>query len=252
MYRENLLHRNVLIVTDEVIAKAAIEQNVAVRMMQSAIEIAEERFIAPLLGDEFYEEFIDKKNVVVDDTNRAELQAKVNEGNSGELIVLTNGQIINAIELLDAGVDEWYLKLWNRFLWKITAECVAYIAMPANAIRTTAQGEMQNNPASPMGGQASASVDVKTIKFKMDKILQDRIDPLIEAMKKWMCTNKSYFPKWDSVKAGCKSTTGISVKRKGPWIHGVYDDVDKPDCPCNNDGGAGIYGEGGDVFVTEN
>jgi hypothetical protein len=230
MYRLNPLNRNVLITTDEVIAKAPIEQDVDVRNLQNAIEIAEERFIVPMIGDKMYEDFITMKNVVVTSGNKAALQTSVNAGNTGPTIVLVEGQIVNAIEKV---TNTWYVKVWNRYLWRICAECVAYVAIPTNAIKSASQGEMQNNPSGPMGGQGASAVPLQMLKFKMDKILQDRIDPLIEAMRVWLCANKGEtdLALWDS--SSCESCQPTHKKMNG-FVYGVYDDY-KNNCECSND-----------------
>lgn len=227
MYRLNPLNRNVLIVTDEVIAKAPVEQDQDVRNLQNSIEIAEERFIVPLIGAKMYEDFINMKNVVVTSGNKTALQTSVNTGNTGETVVLVEGQIINAIEQV---TNVWFVKLWNRYLWKIIAECVAYTAIPTNAVKSTSQGEMQNNPAGPMGGTGAQGVGLGFLKFKMDKMLMDRIDPLLESMRVWLCANKAEtgLVLWDSSScAECLPTH----KKMGGYVFGIYDD-DVNNCDC--------------------
>jgi hypothetical protein len=228
MYRLNPLNRNVLITTDEVVAKAPVEQDVDIRNLQNSIEIAEERFIVPLIGEGFYEDFINMKNVVVTSGNKSALQTLVNVGNNGTTITLKEGQIINAIEQV---TNTWYVKLWNRYLWKICAECVNYTAMPTNAVKSTASGEMINNPAGPMGGAGAQGVPLNYLKFKMDKVLMDRIDPLLEAMRVWLCANKAEtsLVLWDH--SGCTSECGPVHKKMGGYVFGIYDD-DYNDCDC--------------------
>ena len=230
MYRLNPLHRNVLIVTDEVVAKAPVEADIDVRNLQNAIEVAEERFIRPILGEKMYEDFIAMKNQVVTSGNKASLQASVNETNTGTAIVLKEGQIINAIELV---TNAWYKKLWDRVLWKICAECVAYVAIPTNAVRSTALGEINNNPVGPMGASGPASVSLAQVKFKMEKILMDRIDPLINSMRSWLCENKQQTDLllWDS--SGCSSCEPTHKRQTG-FVYGIYDDIDFPkNCNCD-------------------
>lgn len=230
MYRLNPLHRNVLITTDEVIAKAPVDQDVDVRNLQNSIEVAEIRFITPILGYTMYDDFVNMKNVVVTSGNKATLETAINLDNTGEPIQLIAGQIINAIELV---TNSWYKDVWNRFLWKIAAECVAYVSIPTNAIRSTASGEMQNNPAGPMGGQGAAGVDLKMIKYKRDATLSDRIDPLIEAMRMWLCTNKAQtlLNLWDS--SSCVDCAPVHKRMTG-YVHGVYDEDYKNNCDCKD------------------
>jgi len=224
MYRLNLLHRKCLITTDEVIALAPTDQSVDPRNLLSAIQIAEERFIKPSICKQLYYDFREKKNIVVTDINLDYLQGLVNESLAeAEVVELNEGDLINAIELVD---DSWYVELWNEHLWKLIAECVVYTASPTNYSRFTSSGEMQNNPKTITfqgDGQGSSSVDLKTIQWKMDKIMQDRIDPLIAAMHEWICDNKAHFPLYTCKQCDCKKDDGVSISRKSGWIHGLYD-----------------------------
>ena len=231
MYRLSQLPRKVLITTDEVINQGATDNNADSRMLLSAIQIAEERFIKPVLGKELYYDFRNKKNVVVDTINKTYLTDLINEANDSEDIVLKEGDIINAIELVD---NEWYKTLWYEHLWKLDAECVVYIASPTNYSRFTASGEMENNPkAITNEGQGAATVDLDKMKWKMDKMLMDRIDPLIAAFDEWMYDSMGYFPLYKNYNLWNRND-GVSVKRKSPWIHGIYNDR-RNGC-YNNDG----------------
>lgn len=224
MYRVVNLPRKVLITTDEVIAQGPTDETPSPRLLLSAIQIAEERFVKPVLGSALYLDFRDKKNVVVTDVNKDFLETTINEElNLSETLTLEVGDIVNAIELVD---DDWYVELWNEYVWKICAEAVVYTAIPTNFTRFTAQGEMQNNPRTMAfngEGAGSASAELKDVKFIMDKTLMDRIDPLLAAMKEWICDNITHFPLYDSKKCKCK-TDGISVERKTGWVHGIYKD----------------------------
>lgn len=216
MYRLSLLPRKVLISTDEVINQGPTSATPDPRMLLSAIQIAEERFIKPCLGKDLYYDFREQKNVVVTLVNKDYLEDLIDNVE----VVLAVGDIVNAIELVD---NDWYVQLWNEHLWKLIAECVVYIASPTNFSQFTAQGEMTNNPKSISfegDGKAAASVDRKDMEWKLNKMLMDRIDPLIAAMQEWLCDNKLNFPLY---KGNCeKGTDGISLKRKTPWVH-VYD-----------------------------
>jgi hypothetical protein len=240
MYRISPLPRKVLITSDEVIALAAIEENPGSRILIAAIQIAEERFIRPALGNELYYAFRDKKNVVVTDVNKATLEAMINDSEElAEPVVLNVGEILNAAEFMD---DDWMKQLWNEHLWKLCAEAVVYIATPTNFSRFTAQGEMQNNPKTlaAMGdGKGAASADLPDIKWKMDKLMMDRIDPLISAMNEWICENITHFTNYDKKRcAGCgcsdnvntstnNNSSGVSYQRKSAWVHDIYDNIDK-------------------------
>lgn len=226
MYRFNQTKRFVLISTDEVIAKAAIDQSTDVRLIENCIEVAEERFIVPALGDDFYESFISKKNIIVTNANQAELLAKVNDAlvAEGKAAItaddLKPGSIINAIELVE---DPNLVALWNRFLWRICAEAVDMMTTVPSWLRHTAQGQQHNNPNVIGGnGQNSASGSRRDVEFKMDKMIQDRINPLIERMHKWICDRSDVYPDYE-VPCGCEED-GVSDQFKGGWIMGVYDD----------------------------
>lgn len=215
MYKINPLPAKVLITTDEVINQGPTDNNVDPRLLLSSIQVAELRFIKPALGTSFYNYLRDTKNEVVDAGNKVALESATGK-------TLTIGQIVNASEFLS--IDE--KELWNDFLWKVTAECVVYVATPVNYSRYTSQGEIMNNPKSiALEGSASVSADLKDVKFKMDKLLMDRIDPLLAAMEEYICANKVKFPKYDR-KCDC-DVDGISFKRKSAWIN-VYD------IPCHD------------------
>ncbi|RFM30021.1 hypothetical protein DXN05_03350 [Deminuibacter soli] len=219
-----------LITTDEVIALGPINQDADPRQLLQSIQIAEDRFVRPAICAGLYEDFRRQKNVIVTDVNIDDLTAKVNAGNYSEPITLSVGQMVNAIELVETPA---YTELWNEYLWKVCAEAVVFIASPTNFSRFTAQGEMQNNPKSITGeGQGAASVELKDIKWKMDKLMMERIDPLIEAMHLWLCENKGNFPTY-TCKGCTRQTDGISIQRKSAWIPGLYDR--KRNCEHEND-----------------
>lgn len=233
MYRINRLHRNVLITPDEVIFHAATDAEIDERQILNNIIVAEERFIANTLGDRFYEDFISKKNVKVTQANQADLLTKINASfvaSGGYAIVLTDipvGTIINSIELVD---DEWYVKLWERFLWKLTAECVDMMTIVPSWLRHTSSGQMMNNPEV-IGGNAGGSVTGKIpdVKFKMNTYIQDRIDPLSERMQLWICQNKEHFDLYSkdcggTCGEGGNASDGISSIRKTNFITNIYND----------------------------
>lgn len=223
MYRLSLLPRKVLITTDEVIAQAATDTNPQVSQLLHAIHIAEERFIKPAICKDLYYDFRAQKNVDVTEVNKDYLEDLINVGNTSEPVVLQVGDIVNAIELV---TNTWYKQLWYEHLWKIIAECVVYTASPTNFSRFAAAGEMENNPKVISNeGQGAATVDLKKMQWKMDKMLMDRIDPLLAAMHDWMYDNRSQFVYYNCKKFHHHDDTnsGISTLRKSGWIK-VYDD----------------------------
>lgn len=233
MWLINRLNRNVLITPDEVIFHAATDGDINERQILNNIIVAEERFIANILGDAFYEDFISKKNVRVTTDNQADLLTKINTSlvlNGNDEILANDippGTIVNAIELID---NEWYVKLWDRFLWKLTAECVDMMTIVPSWLRHTSAGQQMNNPEV-IGGSDGGSVTGKVgdVKFKMNTSLQDRIDPLASRMKLWLCQNKSNFQLY---KGECVSecdengdaVDGISSLGKTNFILNIYND----------------------------
>lgn len=230
MYRVNELPRKVLITPDEVIAWGPTDGAADPRNILLAIQIAEDRFVRPVICKDLYNDFREQKNVEVTEINKTYLESLFPSGTS-----LSVGSLVNALELV---TDTWYKKLWNEQLWKLVAECVIYIASPTNFSRYTAAGEMVNNPkVLSMSGEGSGSntVDLKDMKWKMDKLLMDRIDPLIATTQEYLCDNVANFPKYNCRKCSCDdSKNGISYQRKTAWIH-VYDDNDSRCNNCNDD-----------------
>jgi hypothetical protein len=233
MYQVNQLKRKVLIMPDEVIYHSDLKE-VDVKNLWSGIIIAEERFIKKMICKDLYYELRDKKNAVVDSFTIDDLTEKVNATNTGPAIVLNEGDIVNSIELLDS--DDPYKELWYEYLWKICSECVLFSSMPNRYVQSKASGEMVNSPANPMlNGQEAASADLKTVRWKADKMLQDRIDPLIEAMREWLCDHKVSFPKFTCYE--CPKEVKNSVQKRTGWVPGIYDDekcTDWNDLPTAN------------------
>lgn len=231
MYRLNRTYRNVLITPEEVIAKSPSDNTISIRKYLNAIEIAEERFIRPAICSKFYDAISAEKNKVVTDDNKADLQTEINAAFAGsETYQLKVGDIINASEFL----SENNKLLWNTYLWKLTAECVRFTAIPEAYADFTEQGIMKNNPAIPsIGDKAneSASIDLKDAKWLMDKWLMDRMDPLTAAMQMWICEHKGNYPLYCN-DCGCGDADGISVERKTDWITSIYDDDEKGGCGC--------------------
>ena len=235
MYRLNNLKRNLLITADEVLFHAPTDQKIDARQIEQNIIVAEERWIANSICDKFYEDFISKKNKKVTTENKNELLTKINESLSIDGLNpikesdLKVGMIINAIEFVD---NEWYVKLWERFLWKLTAECVDMMTIVPSWLRHTSVGQQMNNPNTIGGnGAGSASGSVKEIDYKIHNVIQDRIDPLIERMHMWICQNKDHFPlycKDCGNVCGCgddgSSPDGVSHVRKTNFITNLYDD----------------------------
>lgn len=223
MYSLNPLNRFVLVTADEVLFHGATSHTTDTRQIEQAIIIAEERFVKKAICKELYEDFRSKKNVVVTSGNIATLSAATG-------LTLVAGDIVNAIELV---ASSWYKTLWSEYLWKICAECVIYTATPTNFSEYTSQGEMINNPRTVLtDGQGASSATAKEVAWKMDKMLMDRIDPLLASMHEWLCDNKANFPLYTCKSCAC-TEDGISTSRKSGWIH-AYRNADDSNC-CNDD-----------------
>ncbi|MFA6060035.1 MAG: hypothetical protein WC756_17665 [Taibaiella sp.] len=226
MYQRNLIDRNVLITPQEVIKKTPGSQTLDVAKYMNAIEIAEERFVRPALGSEFYDYLIDAKNVVVTSGNIVVLQAVINgaygvaETTPDSLLKV--GDVVNAYEfLLEA--DQ---KLWKTYLWKIVAECVHFVAIPENYAQFTSQGINKNNPIASIienSSNESVGISLSDAKWLMDKWLEDRINPMINAMHVWLCKYKDNYPRYDR-ECVCDNDGDIIGNNVGGWITDLYDD----------------------------
>lgn len=229
MYRINRLNRNVLITPDEVLFHAATVQDVDERQILQNIIVAEERFIVDAICDEIYEDFIEQKNKTVTSENQEEMITKINQSfeSIGAIPITENdlpiGSIVNAIEFV---TNESYVRLWNRFLWKITAECVDFISTVPSWLQHTSQGQMMNSPKVIGGsGTNSSSGDVKDVSFKLDNTLHDRINPLLQRMEEWICKNKTSFPLYckPCMDCGCIGKSD-ELAKKSNFIIGIYED----------------------------
>lgn len=230
MYRLNLTYRNVLITADEVIARTPTSHTIDPDKVQHAIEIAEERFIVPLLGANFYDALAEEKNKHVTADNKTALQAQINAAFAGsEPYELQEGDIVNAAEFL----TEANRKLWNGHLWKLVAECVRFTAIPEAYAQFTSSGIMKPNTSAGSIGMSEAGkgvgVDLRDAKWLVDKWLQDRIDPLIEALKRFICRNKGSYPLYTQPCAGCGDGASNDSRKTG-WVLDIYDDEHKGCC----------------------
>lgn len=225
MYRLNLTYRNVLITADEVIARTPTSHTIDPEKVQHAIEIAEERFIVPVLGANFYDALAEEKNQHVTASNKAALQAEIDAAFAGtQPYELQEGDIVNAAEFL----SQPNRNLWNGYLWKLTAECVRFTAIPEAYAQFTSSGIMKPNTSTGSIGMSEAGkgvgVDLRDAKWLVDKWLQDRIDPLIESLKRYLCRNRGVYSLYAGACYDCGEETGHS--RKTAWVLGIYDDDD--------------------------
>lgn len=231
MYRLNPLKRKVLITTDEVVFHAAFEHTIDPRQIQQAIIIAEERIIRNSLGFEFYEFLRGQKNVLVTSANKTTLEAQVNGSMEpgAEPVTLVIGDLVNAREFLSLE----NMMLWDEYLWKLTAEAVRFAAIPQNYAAFTSQGIVHNAPGiinSGLNGSNTATPDLKTAKWLVDRALSDAVDPMAEAMHVWLCKKKraGMFGLYSKY-CDCNGD-GISSQRKTDILLGIYDDEDDRFC----------------------
>lgn len=252
MHRINRTNRPVLITPDEVIFHIASDKTIDARIILNSIINAEERIIAPAIGDDFYYDLIEKKNVRVTAANKTQLLTDMNAARALEGLdpipsaELKVGMYINAIEFI---TDPNLVLLWEMFLWKLTAEAVDLLTTVPSWLRHTSAGQQKNNPEV-IGGSAGGSItgDYKDIKFKLDIQMQDRIDPLTGRMHAWLCKRKSSFPLY---KKPCEcDDDGIAYRRKTDWVFPAKTGTaTKTNCsPCMNQILTEIVE---DFFITE-
>lgn len=215
--------RNVLITTDEVVFHAPTKQTIDPRTIQQAIILAEERFVRPMLGDEFYDSICGEKNIVVTSGNKTSLESSINGSlSSGETVTLNVGDIVNALEFLDGD----YTELWKKYLWKFIAEGVLLMATPDSFVQFGSAGVVHGAPQSGMMASGEVTPDIKAVKWLMDKKMMDRIEPMREAMHGFLCKNAIRY-QFYTKDCGC-NVDGVAYKRKSDIIMGLYDDLDGP------------------------
>lgn len=225
MYALNPLPVNILITPDEVLRYFpgnSIDPNI----FSSVIQLAETRFVVPVIGYSYYQTLCIQKNVVVTDANRATLQSMF----PATYNILQNGNIVNAIEL--ATVSPANAALWNNALWAFIAQCVMFTALPANYAKFTSSGIQKNNPNPTFLGESSqgtsSGISLNDLKYLRDNILLQNISVMQEALEKFIFFNKTSYPlvpvesycKWDA------SSNKKEVRNSG--IVFIYDDED--DC----------------------
>lgn len=214
MYYLNNLMRPVLITAPEVIFHGSTKHKLDVRAIEQSIIVAEERLITQALGYDFYEALITEKNVEVTSGNIGSIQAE-----AGSEPIFQEGDIANSMRRLSPA----NLSLWKMHLWKLTAECVMMLAMPDGFVQHTSEGIVHTNPtAGPLSTGNVVTPELKSVRWAMDKKMMDRIDPLIEAMHRWICRHKADYPLYEK-ECDCDAN-GVAYKRKTDLILGIYND----------------------------
>lgn len=229
MYALNPLPTNVLITPDEVLRYFpgnSIDPNI----FSSAIQLAEQRFVVPLLGYAFYQQFCTQKNVLVTPSNIATLQAMF----PATFNTLQVGNIVNAIDLVTVTAEN--VLIWNNVLWPFIAQCVMFTALPANYAKFTSQGIQKLNPAPAFldssAAGTSTGISLRDLQYLRNDILLQNISVMQDALEQYICANKASYPlipahtysKWE--KEAKKDT------RKSGLVF-IYDD-DCDDRPYNN------------------
>lgn len=235
MYQVARLNKKTLITPREVVFHAPTDHTVDVRHIENNIIIAEERFIAPVLGRDFYEALTTEKNTIITSANRsaqlALCQAYLTSINSTEVLTLADlpvGAMVNASENFSSTNKD----LWNGYLWKLIAECVEACLIVPSWLQHTAQGQQKNNP-DVIGGSGGGSVtgDMKDVKFKLDNFIRDRIDPLTASLRWYLNKNYASYPLFVPDTTG-EDGDGIAFRRKSAFVIGLYDDIDNPTSTC--------------------
>lgn len=224
MYRINELKRKTLIVPDEVLFHMASDNNPDYRYILQNIIVAEERFIAPLLGRAYYSSLLDQKNKIVTILNQVNLLTEINNSlllEGKDPITMDDipiGSIVNSSEWLSPDNKE----LWDILLWKLVSECVDVTLIPNSWLRHTAQGQQKNNPEV-IGGNGANSVsgELKDVKYKADVAIRDRIDPLCESVKLFLSESRNKYPLAKYYRDLGKD--GVSTLRKTQWVFNAYD-----------------------------
>lgn len=216
MYALNELQRNVLITVPEIMFHAPTKHTLDQRMIEQSIIIAEERFIRPEIGSAMYDDIVDQKNVLVTSGNLAALE-------TASELDLTEGQVINALEQLNPS----YQSLWKQYLWKIVAECVLISAYPEGFAQFGSAGVVHTSPPAGLMVTSGEVVPLlQTVKWALDKKIQDRVAPLINSMNDYICNNKANYTLYGKTcpEVNCNGTKEEKSKWVGIVSTGMYDD----------------------------
>ena len=241
MYAINPTSKFVLISPDECTAKVS-NSALDSKKWQMAIELAEARFVIPLLGYKLYKDICNQKNVIVTNGNIVALQTLFTAQfgtniNTNPNVVLKVGQIVNAVELITATPS--YISLWNEALWNYVFNCVYFIAMTENYAQFSSDGLLKNNPIdSAIGTESAKSVGISLadLRYLNDRWLLDRVNPLQDVCEQYLCANITLYPlypiqkceKWGCFNNSSSNNDGELTKRTTTFIN-IYEDEDN----CN-------------------
>lgn len=224
MYSLNYIPRNTLITSTE--CTAIFGNTVSPEKWNNAIEIAEARFVMPLLGYNLYTDICAAKNVVVTSGNISTLQPFFNAqypAGTGTAVTLAVGNIVNAVEL--PTMSAAYQTLWNQYLRRYVYECVYFVALSANYAQFSSQGLLKSNPiGSALADSKTESVGVSLadVKWLEDRSLLDRINPLQTVLEEYLCANKGTYTLYSNSRCEC-----LKSKRTTSFILDIYNDDDE-------------------------
>lgn len=226
MYSLNPLPTNVLITPNEVL-RYFPGNSIDPDIFSSVIQLAEQRFVIPLLGYGYYQQLCTRKNIVVDSSNQSALQALMPPTSSA----LQIGWIVNAIELPNVTTAD--AALWNAVLWPFIAQCVMFTALPANYAKFTSSGIQKLNPTPAFldtnAGGTSSGISLNDLKYLRNEVLLQNISVMQDAMEQYLFNNRSSYPlvpcetynKWDKDIAQDTRKTGLVF---------IYDEDCDNDC----------------------
>ena len=226
MYSVNTLSTPVLITPDECM-KLFAGTNLDPNIWSSAIQIGEERFIRPLLGDAFYNDLATQKNVLLTSGNLASNQALITAQNGANAQTLVIGWYFNALEFF---TTSGYADLWNSCLCKLCYEAVCFVALPENYAKLTNQGVIKNNPSpSLIDGSASgtsAGIGLRDLKYLRDDLLFQRVSIMEDATRNYIYNNASLYPLFPQKTFDEMSERNKPSSRKTAFID-IYEDKDR-------------------------
>lgn len=247
----NPISRNVLITPDECTAKLE-NGSIDSKKWSACIEVAEAKFVLPVLGWSMYHDICAQKNVVVSSGNIVALQATftaqfgTDPVTSTPNVILTEGMIVNGPELIST--TPAYATLWNQALWNFVYQCVHALALPGNYAQFTSSGIQKNNPLdSAIGSTSSANVGISLndLRFLMDNQLLDRINTAQNYLEWYICANVTGYPLYPL--CNCSKYTpvtqdgrsGLTPARPTTFVN-IYEDEDRRwDANRNNNGNGG-------------
>lgn len=221
MYALIKIGRRVLISPSEVISNVTADATLSIDKVQHSIIIAEERFVRTFLGWELYELLLNAKNQVVTDDNKVSLQASIDDTYK-ETITLKNGDIVNASEFLSAD----YKALWDYGLCKYIAEAVKFVAIPDAYAEWSESGIQKNNPAIPTlaeNQERVAAIGLNEAKWLMDTWMNQRLEPLKNAIHTFICRNVTKYPGYIQP-CECNDNRANAVAKSGYVVTSFYDD----------------------------